>query len=110
MPDSSTVAVRAAEPLIELKKLRPRPDSTITETLWMQDKLVFDSEPFGQLAERMESWYGVKIVFADESLRERRFTGMFRNETIGQALEALRFSSSFSYTISDSLVKISQHS
>lgn len=105
-PDTVTAA-RNAEPLIELKKLRPRADSSITETLWMQNKLVFDSEPFGQLAQRMESWYGVKIVFMDETLRERRFTGMFRNESIGQALEALRYSSPFQYTISDSLVKIS---
>ncbi len=108
-PDTAaaTTASRSTEPLIELKKLRPRPDSTITETLWMQNKLVFDSETFGQLAQRMESWYGVKIVFTESSLRELRFTGMFRNETIGQALEALRYSSPFTYTISDSLVKIS---
>jgi transmembrane sensor len=73
-------------------------DSLIEETAWMKDMLVFKNETFAELAIKMERWYDVTIVFENEQARRHRFTGVFANETIEQALDELKLVYSFRYT------------
>ncbi len=74
-------------------------DSLITETAWMDNKLVFQDESFLELAKKMERWYGVKMLFDDQSLSTLHFTGSFEKENIQQALKALQLLSNFNFTI-----------
>ncbi|WP_346236682.1 FecR family protein [Niabella insulamsoli] len=67
----------------------------IPETSWMQQKLVFNSESFASLAEKLEKWYKVSITIQDSSLAKEKFTGVFENETIDEALTALQFTFPF---------------
>jgi ferric-dicitrate binding protein FerR (iron transport regulator) len=108
MPGVKTAAVKVQraglpqEPIVAVTHLTYVPaDSTLIETSWMDNKLIFRSEPFADLAVRMERWFGVSIRFANEELKEKKFTGIFENETIEQALKALQYSSTykFRYTI-----------
>jgi len=95
------------EPIVALKHLTYEPvDSTIVETSWVENKLIFHDQGFRDLAIQMERWYGATIEFKDVSLEEMRFTGIFQNETIQQALEALKLSNRFNYTISGNQVTI----
>jgi len=88
------------EPIVAVSHLTYEPsDSTIVETSWMVNKLIFRSEPFEDLAIRLERWYGVHIRFANEDLKKKKFTGAFENETIQQALKALQYSWPFRYSI-----------
>lgn len=80
-------------------------DSSIIETSWVNNRLVFRSETFEQIATKMERWFGVSIQFANEKLKDLKFTGVFEKETIDQALKALQLTTFFSYTINkDSIV------
>ena len=108
MPGVKTVTAKVQranlpqEPIVAVTHLTYVPaDSTLIETSWMDNKLIFRSEPFEELAVRMERWFGVSIRFANEELKEKKFTGIFENETIEQALKALQYSSpyKFRYTI-----------
>lgn len=86
------------EPLVAVNKLKVNPvDSTVAETQWVENRLVFDNESLRELAVKMERWYGVEIEIADSALIEKRFTGKLDNENIEQAMEALRYSSPFSF-------------
>jgi transmembrane sensor len=98
----------SAEPLIILGSVTTHDDSSIAETQWIENKLVFQSESFGDLAMKMEARYGVRFRFASEALKNRRFTGVFGEESITEALEALQYSSPFQFTISGNVVTISQ--
>jgi transmembrane sensor len=73
---------------------------------WKDQKLVFKSECFNELAKEMERWYNVKIEFQDEELKKARYTGSFDNETIEQAMKALSLSMPFSYTIEKNRIRI----
>jgi transmembrane sensor len=85
-------------PLISVNKLKYNPsDSAVAETQWTENKLVFRDQSFGELALNMERWYDVKIEIRDELLIRERLTGIFENETILQALEALKISIPFRY-------------
>jgi transmembrane sensor len=81
----------------------------IIETSWVDNKLIFQDEEFGELAKQMERWYGVSIRFDDSRMREMRFTGTFEKETIIQALDALKLTTQtarFDYSIEDNQVTI----
>lgn len=87
-----------SHPLISVNKLRYSPvDSSIAETQWTENRLVFRDESFAEIALSMERWYAAEIIIEDSVLADVRFTGSFENETIEQALEALKLSTPFQY-------------
>lgn len=89
-------------------KLNKRDTGADTESIiaWKQERLVFKSESFENLALRLERWYNVKIIIKDEELKKYKFTGTFENETIEQALNALKLTSPFQYTINQNEIHI----
>lgn len=102
-----TLSRAEAPPVLSIGRMTQMPsDSSIVETSWIDNKLVFRSERFDDLAVKMERWYGVHIRFADESLREIRFTGIFERENISQALDALKLTANFSYSLDKDQVVI----
>ncbi|WP_119080034.1 FecR family protein [Chitinophaga alhagiae] len=84
-------------PVISTATYFPKEDSAIIETAWIDNKLIFHDESFTSLATRMERWYNVSIRFENTTIQQLRFTGMFRNETVTQALEALQLTEQFNY-------------
>jgi transmembrane sensor len=80
--------------------------STVVETSWVDDKLVFSKEEFRNLARKMERWYGVSIVFDNERLMDIPFTGLFQKESIREALYALQLSEKFQYSMEGSVIHI----
>jgi len=78
----------------------------IIETSWVDNKLIFQDEEFSDLAKRMERWYGVSIRFDNSREEELRFTGTFQKETIWQALDALKLTAKFDYSIDGNTVTI----
>ncbi|MBC7866413.1 MAG: FecR family protein [Gloeobacteraceae cyanobacterium ES-bin-316] len=75
-------------------------DSSLDEIAWMQEKLIFNAETFGSLATQMERWYGVDINFQNEALTKIKFSGVFDNQNVVEALDALAYSSNFQFTYS----------
>ena len=104
----NTADITKKEPQALVSHLTYEPhDNTVIETSWMENKLIFRSETFEDLAVKMERWYGVTIRFADEAIRPKRLNGIFENETIQQALKALQLITPFTYKIDNNEVVIS---
>jgi len=77
---------------------RNLPDSSISETSWIYDKLSFDGESFRDVARKMERWFNVEIHFVDDKVADSyRPHVSFTNETIEQALQELKIIIPFSY-------------
>jgi len=95
--------------VMELSHLSILPqDNSIVETSWVNNRLVFRSETFEEVALKMERWYAVDIRFTDEKLKTKKLTGVFENETVEQALAAIQLTTSFSYSISNDKIIISK--
>jgi transmembrane sensor len=78
--------------------IEPRPtDSTIVETSWIQDELIFREERFEDLARMMEIRFKVNIMIRNPKLKALKFSGSWKDETIEKALEALQFTVPFTY-------------
>lgn len=78
----------------------------LQEINWTQDSLVFKKEKLKDLVIRLEKKYTVKIDIQKEELKEKRFSGSFAAEGLKEALEALKLSYPFTYTINNKQVII----
>lgn len=103
------VAIVSHDQIIVLRHLTVLPkDSTIVETAWVENRLVFSSELFEDVALKMEKWYGVQIQFSNEKLKKELLTATFRKETIAEALRALQLTTRFNYKIDKDTITISK--
>jgi ferric-dicitrate binding protein FerR (iron transport regulator) len=82
------------------------PDSVMKETSWVYNKLYFDGDTFSELGAKMERWFNVRITFKNEKVAAYRFKGVFKNETIEQALKALQLTADFKYNVDGNEVEI----
>lgn len=85
-----------------------KPELILREASWAADTLVFHKERLVDLAPKLAKKYDLKIEIQSEKLKEKRFSGSFINETIYQALEALKLSYPLTYTVDKQLVIIKE--
>jgi transmembrane sensor len=98
---------KAAVPMISVSHLNYfSMDSTILETSWLQNRLVFEDESFAEIGRRMSRWYGVSFGFKGEDLENLRFTGNFQNETVVEALQAMQITARFRFKIVNKTILI----
>ena len=55
---------------------------TAMDTEWKDGRLVFRNESLEELAPKLRRWFDVDIVFADEQVKKRKFTGVLKRESI----------------------------
>ena len=59
---------------------------TAPETEWKDGRFVFRNESLAELKSKLERWFDVDIVFGDEQVKNRRFTGVLSRESILEAV------------------------
>lgn len=72
-------------------------DSTVVETSWLQNKLIFKDQDFETLSHTLERRYNISFQFENDEIKQLRFTGSFENETITEVLNALQLIERFRY-------------
>jgi ferric-dicitrate binding protein FerR (iron transport regulator) len=70
--------------------------------IWREGLFVYDDLPLGELEERLERWYNVRISFRDEATRRCRISGTPTHRPIWDLLESFRFIAGVEYRISES--------
>ncbi len=67
---------------------------------WVNKIYHFRDEPLLTITQRLEKFYGVKIIIADEALKNVRYTGTFpTNLEIDEVLKIINFDKQFTYKI-----------
>ena len=75
---------------------------------WIHNRLSIDDEPLSEIALKLQEWYGIQINFADDSVKNYRYSGIFESETVVQALQALQLSYPFKFTSTPQQIVISK--
>jgi transmembrane sensor len=83
-----------------------RQDSTVVESSWTENKLIFDDESFERVVANIERWYNVEFVIKNSRIKSMHFTADFENKSLSQVLEALSFALKFKYHIEDNRIII----
>jgi transmembrane sensor len=83
-------------------------ESERLETAWLYSRLEFRGNNFEELAYKLERWYNITIVFADEKVKSLNFNGSFEKENVEQAFIALQAAvPAFTYKIQNHEVLVS---
>jgi len=100
LPDISTQSANQDNKDFKITLLNtPAHEDERIETAWIYDRLQFHGDNFKELADKLERWYNVKIIFDDEHVQQLNFTGSFEQETVEQAFAALKTAEAFNYEI-----------
>ena len=83
-------------------------DSTVIETSWIDNRLIFRNKMFAELAVELERKYGIVFRFEDENAKQLMFDVNFKNETIHQALQALQLANPFHYSVNNEMIIITK--
>lgn len=81
-------------------------DTTVIETSWVNNQLIFQDEDFKAIANKMKRWYGLPIEFKNDKVKKYHFTGVFERESVNQALHALQMIEPFDYNIQNGTIYI----
>lgn len=69
-------------------------------TMWKEGKLLLNNENLGEIAEKLERWYHVKIEFADDRIKQKRITGtILKSKPFDQIIKILAMKESLNYHI-----------
>jgi len=71
----------------------------IEETSWKDDRLVFKNESLEELKPKLERWFNVQIRLESALPGKYRFTGVFTNENITEALAAMQLIKPFTFKL-----------
>jgi len=83
--------------IIDLKDLAP-------ETEWKEGRLVFRNESLEELELKLERWFDVDILFADETVKKRKFTGILERESILETVSYFGRSNLVGYKIQENTI------
>ncbi|PSL48982.1 FecR family protein [Chitinophaga niastensis] len=81
-------------------------DSNFVEVTWRERRLTFFNQPFEVIALQLQRWYGITVIFNDETMKNARFTGTFRDEPLTRVMTALQMSAPFNYRMSNDTLLI----
>jgi transmembrane sensor len=80
--------------------------NTEIPTSWKEENWIIDRERFEDFAVMLQRRYNVKIIFADESLKNFTFSGVIKNETLEQMLEAIYLTTPIEYEIDGNVITL----
>ncbi|MCG6190088.1 FecR family protein [Maribellus maritimus] len=72
---------------------------TSPETEWKDGRLVFRNESLEELEKKLERWFDVDIVLADDQVKKRRYTGTIERESILEVMSYFSLAQSVEYKI-----------
>lgn len=76
--------------------------------LWRNNELAFCGETLEEIAVVLERMYNVKIVFTTQAIKHYSFAGVIKNNSLGNIFEIISLTAPIQYTISDSIIQISE--
>ncbi len=71
----------------------------LQETEWKEGRLVFRNESLAEMELKLERWFDVDIVFADDAVKQRKFTGILERESILEVVSYFGLSRYVNYKI-----------
>lgn len=82
-------------------------DSSIVETSWTKNQLVFFDERLDKIALNLERWFNVSVVIKEEQLKKGKYTATIQEgDKLEEVLEALKATEGFHYSINNKEVTI----
>ena len=91
LSDKNKSTVIKAQPRFTITQIdSTKKENERIETAWVYSRLEFFGDNFEELAQKLQRWYNVTIIFTDDKVKKLVFRGSFEKETVEQAFSYLR--------------------
>ena len=90
------------KPIVSINKIE-KPEIISS---WKDDRWIIESEELQNLAKKLERRYDIKIVFKEESLKRYVFSGVLKDETVEQVLEAMKLTAPIGFKMRNNRVDL----
>jgi ferric-dicitrate binding protein FerR (iron transport regulator) len=104
--DKGSNSGQSMNEIIITKPEKPFKDSATVETQWLHDCLAFRDDKLKDIALMISRWYGVSVEIKDKQLEEKKFSGLFKDESVEMVMHALQLAGGFHYTIDKNKITI----
>jgi ferric-dicitrate binding protein FerR (iron transport regulator) len=108
--NGKTVEVRPSEQyVVERRQGRHRVEAVNSEwyTSWIDGRFYFKAFTFEELVRKLERWYDFRMIYEDEAIKGRRFTGFVnKHEPIERALALLEMTTSIQFHVVDKTITV----
>lgn len=79
---------------------------TLRQGAWRYGKLVFDLTPMDEVIRELERWHGAEFVVKDTTIYDLKFSANFKQESLVQILEILKFCTDIDYRMEENRVTL----
>jgi transmembrane sensor len=76
--------------------------------LWKNNQLAFDAESLEEIAKVLERMYNIQVMFDSESIKQMRFSGKIKNNSLESVLQLISLTAPIHYNVRDSIVTLKQ--
>ncbi len=95
-------------PKVQVSNIVPAQGNIISETAWLENKIVFSNESLKNICRMLERRFAVQFEFKDDEVQYFAYTGVFERESLEKIMQYMSISESFNYTIIGNKVIISK--
>ena len=81
------------------KSLKVLNADTVKISAWCKGLLVFDNSPMDDVIKELERWHGARVTVKNENIFKYCFTAKFKQESLVQVLESIKFCTGINYTV-----------
>jgi ferric-dicitrate binding protein FerR (iron transport regulator) len=107
-PEKKIILVPDQQLIIQHTSAAEYKITPVNKKAWVRNRLEIDNEPLEEIAKKLEKWYGIPVIFSDESVKSYRYSGTFESENVLKALEALQLSYPFNFKVNNNVIIISK--
>lgn len=79
---------------------------TLKQGAWRHGNLLFDLTPMDEVIRELERWHGAEFNVKDKSIYNLKFSASFKQESLIQILEIIKFCSSVDYSLEENKVTL----
>lgn len=87
--------------LSKKERLTSKKEKNLKQYEWTRGTLFFDKTPFDKVIIELERWYGVQIKVLDKGKSSPVINGEFKQESLKNVLETMKYSLDFTFSIDD---------
>lgn len=82
---------------LERKLKVEMPDNSLYANMWRDNELAFESETFENIAVVLNRMYNVQIKFETEKIKQYRFSGVIKNNSLDNVIEIISLTTPITY-------------
>lgn len=80
---------------------------TLKQGAWRHGNLLFEHTPMDEVIRELERWHGAEFIVKDKAIYDLKFSASFKQESLVQILDIIKFCSDINYELSENKVTLS---